>query len=255
LQPAPLQFHSRGTLGCGVVPPPRSLAWLRRHVLTATKKQWRIVAVDGGNDHNNLGSIVRCSSAFGVDAILLSGDCCSAWYRAAVRVSMGHVFRVPVIICAADIDEIDDDGGGDGGNGDDKKAAANTNDSKDAAAAAPTTATASDKDVGDGDDEGAVPSLAATLLALNAVDGVHSYAAVIDDDATLLHKLPAKSSPRRWCVVVGNEHRGISDSVRSACQTKLRIDMHPDVDSFAINVAAAIVINGIREREVEHNVW
>lgn len=46
-------------------------------------------------------AMVRSAAAFGVDLVLLGPACCDAWYRRAVRCSMGHVFRVPVHRCAA----------------------------------------------------------------------------------------------------------------------------------------------------------
>jgi len=30
-------------------------------------------------------------------AILLSNDCCDPWYRQSVRVSMGHIFKKPIV--------------------------------------------------------------------------------------------------------------------------------------------------------------
>jgi tRNA G18 (ribose-2'-O)-methylase SpoU len=56
----------------------------------------RVVAVlEGVNDHENLGSIFRNAAALGVDAVLLGPRCADPLYRRSVRVSMGHVLRVP----------------------------------------------------------------------------------------------------------------------------------------------------------------
>lgn len=56
----------------------------------------RVVAVlEGINDHENLGSLFRNAAAFGVDAVLLGAQCADPLYRRSVRVSMGHVLRVP----------------------------------------------------------------------------------------------------------------------------------------------------------------
>lgn len=56
----------------------------------------RTVAVlEGVNDHENLGSVFRNAAALGVDAVLLAGRCADPLYRRSVRVSMGHVLRVP----------------------------------------------------------------------------------------------------------------------------------------------------------------
>ncbi len=56
----------------------------------------RAVAVlEGVNDHENLGSVFRNAAALGVDAVLLGPRCADPLYRRSVRVSMGHVLRVP----------------------------------------------------------------------------------------------------------------------------------------------------------------
>ncbi len=56
----------------------------------------RLVAVpEGVNDHENLGALFRNAAAFGVDGVLLGPRCGDPLYRRSVRVSMGHVLRVP----------------------------------------------------------------------------------------------------------------------------------------------------------------
>jgi tRNA G18 (ribose-2'-O)-methylase SpoU len=56
----------------------------------------RMVAVlEGVGDHENLGALFRNAAALGVDAILLGPRCSDPLYRRSVRVSMGHVLRVP----------------------------------------------------------------------------------------------------------------------------------------------------------------
>jgi tRNA G18 (ribose-2'-O)-methylase SpoU len=56
----------------------------------------RLVAVlEGINDLENMGALFRNAAAFGVDAVLLSPDCCDPLYRRSVRVSLGHVMHVP----------------------------------------------------------------------------------------------------------------------------------------------------------------
>ncbi len=55
----------------------------------------RVVVVEGLNDHENMGAIYRNAAAFGVDAILLDPTAADPLYRRSVRVSMGHLLRVP----------------------------------------------------------------------------------------------------------------------------------------------------------------
>jgi tRNA G18 (ribose-2'-O)-methylase SpoU len=60
-----------------------------------------LVATEGLNDHENLGALFRNAAAFGAAAILLDPASCDPLYRRAVRVSMGHVLRVPFTRLAA----------------------------------------------------------------------------------------------------------------------------------------------------------
>jgi len=54
-----------------------------------------LVVLEGVNDHENLGALFRNAAALGVDAALLGPGCADPLYRRSVRVSMGHVLRVP----------------------------------------------------------------------------------------------------------------------------------------------------------------
>ncbi len=54
-----------------------------------------VLAAEGVNDYENLGGLFRNAAAFGVDAVLLDSTTCDPLYRRAIRVSMGHVLRVP----------------------------------------------------------------------------------------------------------------------------------------------------------------
>jgi len=55
----------------------------------------RIAVLEALNDFENLGALFRNAAAFGVDAVLLDPRCADPLYRRSVRVSMGHVLRVP----------------------------------------------------------------------------------------------------------------------------------------------------------------
>lgn len=54
-----------------------------------------VVVCEGVGDHENLGSLFRNAAALGVDGVLLGPGCSDPLYRRSVRVSMGHVLRVP----------------------------------------------------------------------------------------------------------------------------------------------------------------
>jgi tRNA G18 (ribose-2'-O)-methylase SpoU len=64
--------------------------------VTALLSTARTLAVlEGINDHENLGALFRNAAALGVDGVLLGARCADPLYRRSVRVSMGHVLRVP----------------------------------------------------------------------------------------------------------------------------------------------------------------
>lgn len=61
--------------------------------MTATARL--LCVLEGVGDHENLGSIFRNGAALGVDGVLIGPGCADPLYRRAIRVSMGHVLRVP----------------------------------------------------------------------------------------------------------------------------------------------------------------
>jgi tRNA G18 (ribose-2'-O)-methylase SpoU len=67
----------------------------RAAVLTVSK---RVAVLEGLNDFENLGALFRNAAAFGIDAVLLDSQCADPLYRRSVRVSMGHVLRVPFAV-------------------------------------------------------------------------------------------------------------------------------------------------------------
>jgi tRNA G18 (ribose-2'-O)-methylase SpoU len=54
-----------------------------------------VVVTEGMNDHENLGALFRNSAAFGAGALVLDPASADPLYRRSIRVSMGHVLRVP----------------------------------------------------------------------------------------------------------------------------------------------------------------
>ncbi len=79
----------RGYLALGRYAPPRSLD----EVLA--RPRLRLMGLSAIANVDNMGGLMRNAAAFGVDAVLLDGDCCDALYRKAIRVSVGGVFKVP----------------------------------------------------------------------------------------------------------------------------------------------------------------
>ncbi|WP_158881852.1 TrmH family RNA methyltransferase [Amycolatopsis anabasis] len=82
-------FHlNRGVLAVADRAPARSAAELAAGARA-------LAVLEGVGDHENLGALFRNAAALGVDGVLLGAGCSDPLYRRSVRVSMGHVLRVP----------------------------------------------------------------------------------------------------------------------------------------------------------------
>ena len=55
-----------------------------------------LVVLEGLNDHENLGAIIRTVAALGIEGAVLDPTCADPFYRRCVRVSMGAVLTVPM---------------------------------------------------------------------------------------------------------------------------------------------------------------
>lgn len=85
-------FHA-GVLACGVRKPAAALETVAR----ACPDRAIIVACSGVNDPDNLGTIIRLSAGFSVNAILLGPGCSDPFSRRVLRVSMGNAFLLPIL--------------------------------------------------------------------------------------------------------------------------------------------------------------
>ncbi len=63
------------------------------NILKAAKK---VVLLENVKDLGNLGTILRTSAAFGVDAVILYGDCADIYNPKCVRASVGNLWKIPV---------------------------------------------------------------------------------------------------------------------------------------------------------------
>jgi tRNA G18 (ribose-2'-O)-methylase SpoU len=64
-------------------------------LVAGTSGARRLAVLEGLNDHENVGALFRNAAAFGVDAVLADPTTADPLYRRSVRVSLGHVLRVP----------------------------------------------------------------------------------------------------------------------------------------------------------------
>lgn len=65
-------------------------------VLQSVPATARLLVLEGVNDAENLGAIIRSARALGADGMIIDPTCADPWYRRVVRVSMGEVFHLPI---------------------------------------------------------------------------------------------------------------------------------------------------------------
>jgi len=85
------KFHS-GVIACGRRKPAPSLP-----ALVGKESATTLVVCPETANCQNLGSMIRIAAAFGADGLLLGERCCDPFWRQAVRVSMGTIFRLPIL--------------------------------------------------------------------------------------------------------------------------------------------------------------
>lgn len=220
---------ARGALACGIVPTyfqTNGCKWLTQTV--QQKTHVRLLALDAISDTANLGSIIRTAAALSIDAIVLSDDSCDAYYRQAVRVSMGHVINVPILRVSDWKRGIDSD------------------------------------DVSQQCESG---GLVEFISWLRVHMKVQCLAAVVDDDETdsdtqpplitlesLAHGRNNDPNLGSWCCVLGNEGNGIRPEVIAECDKRLKISMAKGVDSLSLPVAAAILMHGLSQGDTKKHI-
>jgi tRNA G18 (ribose-2'-O)-methylase SpoU len=98
------EFHS-GVLACGIRPTSPALA----EIVPPRGQSGLIVAAQQITNTENLGALIRIAAAFGASGMLLGESCCDPFFRQSVRVSMGTIFRLPIVrsenLCA-DLDRL-----------------------------------------------------------------------------------------------------------------------------------------------------
>ncbi len=60
----------------------------------------RAIVLEGVQDPGNVGAVIRTANAFGVDAVVLTGECADLYHPRTVRATMGAIFRQNVLECA-----------------------------------------------------------------------------------------------------------------------------------------------------------
>jgi tRNA G18 (ribose-2'-O)-methylase SpoU len=71
--------------------------------------------------------------------------------------------------------------------------------------------------------------------------GYRVYAAEVTEGSIPLSQL--QNIPDKWVIVLGNEEEGVSPEVIAVCDEAVQIEMDPEVKSFNVSVAGAIVMH------------
>ncbi|MAE67349.1 MAG: rRNA methylase [Phycisphaeraceae bacterium] len=104
------KFHS-GILACGRRPAAANLDEVIGRTVGDDGPVTFVVCPQVLN-HENLGSLMRTSAALGADAMVIGPESCDPFWRRAIRVSMGAVFRLPLCVSrdlAADLERLRDE--------------------------------------------------------------------------------------------------------------------------------------------------
>ena len=62
----------------------------------------KIAVLEDIKDAGNLGTIIRSACAFGLDAIIMTGDCIDLYNPKVIRSSVGNIFKLPVFKLSLD---------------------------------------------------------------------------------------------------------------------------------------------------------
>lgn len=87
-----LKFHS-GVLACGRRKPRQTID----QAIPRDKPALTLVICPEISNVENIGTMIRIAAGFGADAMILGERCHDPFWRQSVRVSMGAVFRLPIV--------------------------------------------------------------------------------------------------------------------------------------------------------------
>jgi tRNA G18 (ribose-2'-O)-methylase SpoU len=86
------RFHS-GVIACGRRKPRRTLD----AAVPRDKQRLTLMICPEIANAENMGGMIRLCAGFGVDALILGERSCDPFWRQSIRVSMGNIFRLPVL--------------------------------------------------------------------------------------------------------------------------------------------------------------
>src|SRR2546421_2534030 len=90
-----MKFHS-GIIAGGRRKPTMTLDQVLPPPDQAPKRMLLVILPDISNVEN-IGALIRISAGFGADALILGEKCHDPFWRQSIRVSMGTIFRLPLM--------------------------------------------------------------------------------------------------------------------------------------------------------------
>lgn len=98
-----------------------------------------------------------------------------------------------------------------------------------------------------------VNNLAESLRELRCTYGFSTVAADLNAATVSLHDVDFTGNS---CVVLGNEHCGVSEAVQQECDTKMIIPMHRSeiIDSFNVGCASAIILHEAFRQRLQKSI-
>lgn len=74
-----------------------TLAKQKTYKISDINQKNKLILLDSISDPGNLGTIIRSASAFGIDGIILYGNCTELYSSKVIRSAAGNFFKIPVI--------------------------------------------------------------------------------------------------------------------------------------------------------------
>lgn len=74
-----------------------TIAKKRKTEVSSFKELKKIILLDSISDPGNLGTIIRSATAFGIDGIILYGNCVDLYSPKVIRSTTGNFFKTPII--------------------------------------------------------------------------------------------------------------------------------------------------------------
>eukprot|EP00927_Polykrikos_kofoidii_P027083 TRINITY_DN23960_c0_g2_i1.p1 TRINITY_DN23960_c0_g2~~TRINITY_DN23960_c0_g2_i1.p1 ORF type:complete len:376 (+),score=68.50 TRINITY_DN23960_c0_g2_i1:86-1213(+) len=170
----------------------------------------RILALNS-LDEEAVGSLFRVASAFGVHAVVLAPNCGDPFSRRAVRVSMGHTFRIPVL----------------------RGELVRLIGMMRSLGAVAIAAAGSEEIIEEEQEENG--------STFEPTQGRNSEGVRCLDELGVVSK--------RWICAIGPERGGVTQEVRDACNVTVAVRTSLPHCPLGVGVAVAILLNGIVERE------